>query len=122
MDALRGFALLLLCQTAGEALVRAVGVSLPGPVVGMALLGVMLRFAVLRAPVQAAAEVLLAHLSLLFVPIGVGVVGHLGVLGEHAWAIAVALVGSTWIGMTVAALLLRALWRDEPAASTAGRR
>ena len=116
MTSLRGFAVLLLCQTLGELGARGFGLPLPGPVLGMLLLLVALAWPALRAPVQAAAEVLLAHLSLLFVPIGVGVVAHLGVLGDHAPAIAAALLLSTWIGLAVSALVLRALWRDEAAA------
>jgi holin-like protein len=37
----------LLCQLAGEAIVRAVGIPVPGPVVGMALLFVLM---LVRAP------------------------------------------------------------------------
>jgi holin-like protein len=117
VNALRGFAVLLLCQTAGELLTRALALALPGPVIGLLVLGALLQLDVLRAPVQAAAEVLLAHLSLLFVPIGVGVVSHLGVLGAHAVAIVVALTLSTWIGLAVTALVLQALWREPPEAA-----
>lgn len=113
MTALRGFTVLLLCQTLGELAARGLGLRLPGPVLGMLLLLVALGWPALRAPVQAATEVLLEHLSLLFVPIGVGVVAHLGVLGHHAPAIVAALVVSTWVGLAVSALVLRALWRDE---------
>jgi holin-like protein len=120
MTALRGFTVLLLCQTLGELAARGLGLSLPGPVLGMLLLLGALAWPVLRAPVQAAAEVLLAHLSLLFVPIGVGVVAHLGMLGEHAPAIAVTLLLSTWIGLAVTALVLRALWRDGAAGAPIG--
>ena len=122
MTALQGFAVLLLCQTLGELAARGLGLPLPGPVLGMLLLLAALAWPALRAPVQAAAEALLAHLSLLFVPIGVGVVSHLGVLGHHAPAIVAALVVSTWIGLAVTALVLRALWRDDAvgAAGAAG--
>ena len=74
MNALRGLAILLLLQGAGEGLSRAFALPLPGPVVGLALLLVALRWPWLREPVAATAEFLLAHLSLLFVPVGVGVV------------------------------------------------
>jgi holin-like protein len=120
MTALRGFTVLLLCQTLGELAARGFGLPLPGPVLGMLLLLAALAWPALRAPVQAAAEALLAHLSLLFVPIGVGVVSHLGVLGHHAPAIAAALVVSTWIGLAVSALVLRALWHDEAAGVAGG--
>jgi len=118
MDALKGLTLLLLCQSAGEALARLTGVPLPGPVIGLALLGALLQLPAVRAPVEAAATPLLAHLSLLFVPVGVGVVGYLGLISQYGARMLLALVLSTWIGLLVTALVLRALWPraagDEP--------
>ena len=63
--------------------------------------------------VQAVAEFLLQHLSLLFVPVGVGVMTHLDVLGKYGARIAIVIVLSTWISLAVTALVLRALMRDE---------
>ena len=117
MEALRGLALLLLCQSAGEALSRLAGLPLPGPVMGLLLLAVLLQWPAVRAPVAAAAEPLLQHLSLLFVPVGVGVIVHLGLLGQYGARLLLAIVLSTWIGMAVTALVLRALWpADDPGA------
>jgi len=116
MDALRGLALLLLCQSAGEVLVRLTLAPLPGPVLGLLLLWALLHVDALRRPVQAAAEVLLAHLSLLFVPVGVGVVVHLELIARHGVRMAVVVVVSTWVGLVVTALVLRALLpRAQPA-------
>ncbi|WP_157267788.1 CidA/LrgA family protein [Azohydromonas aeria] len=109
MEALRGLALLLLLQALGEALARGFQLPLPGPVLGLALLLVALRVEALRAPVAAAAEALLAHLSLLFVPVGVGVITHLALLSQYGWKLLLAIVLSTWVGMAVTALVLRAL-------------
>jgi holin-like protein len=109
MDALRGLALLLLCQSAGEALSRLMRLPLPGPVVGLLLLWALLQVPALRAPVAAVAEPLLSHLSLLFVPVGVGVIAHLGLLGQFGGRMLAVIVLSTWAGMAVAALVLRAL-------------
>jgi holin-like protein len=105
-------ATLLVFQLLGEALVRALGVPVPGPVVGLALLIPLLawRPAVLEL-VRPTAQTLLQHLSLLFVPAGVGVMLHLQRLGDEALAIGVALVLSTWIGLVAAALTLQALMR-----------
>jgi len=116
MDALKGFTLLLLCQSAGEALARLVQWPLPGPVLGLVLLGVLLQWPPVRAPVEAVAQPLLGHLSLLFVPVGVGVIGHLGLVGQYGVQMLVALVLSTWVGLLVAAWVLRALLpRETPA-------
>ena len=77
MQALRGLAWLLAFQSAGELLARGLSLPFPGPVVGMVLLLLALRWQVVQAPVASCADFLLAHLSLLFVPVGVGVMTHL---------------------------------------------
>ena len=122
---LNALAALLCLQLLGEATVRGFGLPVPGPVLGMALLTValVLRPAWLTA-LKATAHGLLQHLSLLFVPAGVGVMLHLQRLGEEAWAIGVALVLSTWIGMAVSALTMVWLMRRSapPAGPATGRR
>ena len=112
MEALRGLAWLLLAQSAGEALVRLAGAPLPGPVLGLLLMLVALRWEAVRRSVGAAADVLLAHLSLLFVPVGVGVITHLDVLRQHGFGLLAVIALSTWIGLAVSALTLRALMRS----------
>ena len=51
-------------------------------------------------------QFLLSHLSLLFVPVGVGVMTHLGLLGQYGVRMLVVIVLSTWIGLAVTALVL----------------
>jgi putative effector of murein hydrolase LrgA (UPF0299 family) len=120
MKALQGFAWLLVLQSAGEALARLLKLPFPGPVVGMVLLLVALRWSLVRDSVAAVAEFLLAHLSLLFVPVGVGVMTHLGLLGQYGLRMAVVIVLSTWVGLGVTALVLRALMHgDRPDAGLA---
>jgi len=111
VTALQGLALLLLLQTAGEGLVRALALPLPGPVLGLAMLLPLLGWAPVAQRVEAVAAVLLQHLSLLFVPVGVGVIVHLGALAPVGWPLLVVIVVSTWVGMAVTALVLRALLR-----------
>lgn len=88
--------LILLCQLGGEVFVRGFSLPMPGPVVGLVLLLALLlardRFAALaRGPLQGggvenASRVLVANLSLLFVPAGVGVVQKLDLVAEHGIA------------------------------------
>jgi len=121
MELLKGLTLLLLCQTAGELLSRAFALPLPGPVLGLLLMLVLLRWPLVRQPVEAAATPLLAHLSLLFVPVGVGVVAHLGLISQYGLRMLVVLVLSTWVGLLVTGLVLKAMWgRDDAAGEAEG--
>jgi len=110
MDTLKGLTLLLLCQSAGEALARLLHLPLPGPVLGLVLMALLLQWPAVRGPVEAAATPLLQHLSLLFVPVGVGVVAHLGLITQYGPRMLLALLLSTWIGLLVTALVLQRLW------------
>ena len=103
--------LILLCQLIGEVFVRGLGLPMPGPVVGLLLLLLLLlardRFVVLaRGPLQgdgveSASRGLLAHLSLLFIPAGVGVVQKLDLLADHGIAILAILAISVVITLLV---------------------
>ena len=109
MSALRGLAILLVLQALGEALTHALALPIPGPVLGLVLLLAALQLAWVRVPVGAAAELLLAHLSLLFIPVGVGVITHLDLVSRYGLRLAAVIVLSTWLGIAVTALVLRAL-------------
>jgi holin-like protein len=107
---LTALTVLLVYQLVGEVTVVALRLPIPGPVVGMALLFVTLivRGAV-NEDLRQTANGLLQHLSLLFVPAGVGVMAHLGRL-THEWLpITVSLVLSTLATIAVTALVMRAL-------------
>ncbi len=114
MPALRGFALLLVLQTLGEVLVHALGWLVPGPVMGLLLLFAALGWPPLRAPVEAAAQVLLTHLSLLFVPVGAGIILHVDLLARYGVELVATLVLSTAIGIAVTAGVLQTLMRRWP--------
>jgi putative effector of murein hydrolase LrgA (UPF0299 family) len=109
---LAGLLLLLACQLAGEAVARGLGLGVPGPVLGMALLAVILlgrpSLQTTAAPV---ANTLLANLSLLFVPAAVGVVQVLPLLATEGVAIAAAILVSTVASLMVTALTFRAMVR-----------
>lgn len=110
MSALHGLAWLLVCQSVGELLARGLHLPLPGPVLGMLGLVALLAWPPVRAAVGAAAEVLLAHLSLLFVPVGVGVMTHGALLADVGGRLLLALALSTLVGLAVTAWVARALW------------
>lgn len=105
--------ILLLCQLAGELIARVLHLPVPGPVIGMVLLfvGLLVRGGV-PTPLQDTAGGILRHLSLLFVPAGVGVMAHLHRLGTEALPIAAALFGSTLLGVVLTAWVMNAVSRS----------
>ena len=111
MQALQGLAWLLALQSAGEALSHFLHLPFPGPVVGMVLLLGALRWPLVREPVALCADFLLSHLSLLFVPVGVGVMTHLALVSQYGLRMLVVIVLSTWIGLGITALLMNWLQR-----------
>ena len=106
MKGLRGLAWLLVFQSIGEVLARGFALPLPGPVLGLMLLLAALRFPLVREPVGECADFLLSHLSLLFIPVGVGVMTHLALLSQYGGRMLFVIVLSTWIGMGVTVLVL----------------
>jgi putative effector of murein hydrolase LrgA (UPF0299 family) len=109
---MRAFTLILICQLIGELIVNALGLPIPGPVVGMALLFVGLRLrGETPADFASGADTLLRNLSLLFVPAGVGVMALGAVIGQAATPIATVILVSTLLGIAAAALTMRALTR-----------
>ena len=111
---------LLLYQLAGEVLARVLSLPVPGPVIGMALLfGTLVVRGYLGRPIpqpmQQTANVLLQHLSLLFVPAGTGIMIYLQLIAEEWLPITAALLVSTVGGMAMTALILKALMgRQQP--------
>ena len=105
---LRAITILLVFQLIGEVISQVFALPIPGPVVGMGLLFVAL--ALPRVPserMREPAQNLLQHLSLLFVPAGVGVMLHGQRVAAEWLPIVVALVLSTVIAIAVAALTTR---------------
>ena len=101
---IRAFGILLVCQLAGEVAVGLTGMPVPGPVVGLALLlGVLLVRGRVGTELSSTAQGLLRHLSLLFVPAGVGFIAHVDRLGGDLPALAVGVVVSTLLTLAVTA-------------------
>lgn len=103
---IRGFAVLLALQFLGEVLSRRFALPIPGNVLGMGLLLVALWMKIVRAEwVEEAAELLLSHLALFFVPAGVGVMVYFDLIGRQWLPIVVATVVSTFVVMAVTGLV-----------------
>lgn len=100
---LKTFGLLLGCQLIGEVAVRGLGVPIPGPVVGLAFLLIALcTVPSLSEDLRSTIGVILANLSLMFVPAGVGVIGNLEALSSDWLALLVILTLSTTFSMLAA--------------------
>ncbi|MGC8524455.1 MAG: CidA/LrgA family protein [Acidibrevibacterium sp.] len=113
----QGVTVLLICQFIGEVLTRALALPVPGPVLGMLILlaGLALggRAGKSAPEVKRAAEGLLSHLGLLFVPAGVGVITELDVLGANWLAVVLTLFGSTMAGLIVTGVVMQRLARPD---------
>ncbi|WP_336365985.1 CidA/LrgA family protein [Marinobacter sp. C2H3] len=108
MQFLNGITLLLVYQLVGEIIVRLLGVPIPGPVLGMVMLflTLMVRGAV-PAALDQASGALLSHLSLLFVPAGVGMMVHFHRIAAEWVPITLSLLLSTAITLVATALIMQ---------------
>lgn len=106
MMPLKGFTVLLLFQAAGELLTRIAHLPFPGPVLGMLLLTPCLVSRAIREPVEACANFLLSHLSLLFIPVSVGLMTQLTLLRAYGIQLVLVLVISCMVGLLVTGWLL----------------
>ncbi|MBE9066238.1 CidA/LrgA family protein [Leptolyngbya cf. ectocarpi LEGE 11479] len=108
MNFLNGITWLLLYELVGEVSVLMLPIPIPGPVVGMVLLFLTL---LLRgrstAALDAAGTTLLSHLSLLFVPAGVGLMVHFERIAQEWVAIGTALVLSTGVAIATTAITMQ---------------
>lgn len=108
--------LIFCCQLAGEFIIGATGLSIPGPVLGMVFLFCfLLARGSIPNDLNSVADGLLNHLSLLFVPAGVGIMLHFKLLGDDLFAISIALIVSTVLTVIVTAVLMRRLSRGSKA-------
>ena len=111
---------LLACQLAGEILVRALLIPLPGPVAGLGLLFAYLTWRgrgqsdpaeAIPPDLGTVCDALLRNLALLFIPAAVGVVQYLDLLRRFAGAIALTIALSTLLTLVVTAASFRLVSR-----------
>lgn len=110
---INGLMWLMACQLVGEVIVRLLDVPVPGPVIGMVVLfGLLqLRRSGDDATVVRAADGLLRHLQLLFIPAGVGVIVYLDAIRDNAVPIVGAMLISWFLGLALVAWTVVALER-----------
>ena len=102
-DLARGAVVLLACLFVGDAVSSALHLPLPGSVVGMVLLAAALRSGLLPlAWVRPAADALIRHMQLLYIPPGVGVMAYFGLI-RREW---LPLVAAGVVGMAAVLLVV----------------
>ncbi|GHB09805.1 CidA/LrgA family protein [Salinicola rhizosphaerae] len=112
MGLIVGMSILLGCQFLGEVISRWLALPVPGPVLGMLILliGLMIRGSV-PSSLRTMGEGLLKYLTLLFVPAGVGLIEHFGLIGREIWILTITLVLSTAVTLLVTSQTLQRLAR-----------
>ncbi len=104
MHFINGLTIILIYQLLGEVAVRLLAVSVPGPVLGMLLLLLTLLLKPkIHKSIDTVADGLLSHLSLLFVPAGVGIMLYFNLIASQWVPIVIAILAGTMITMLVSA-------------------
>ncbi len=117
---LEGLTILISLQFLGEILAGVTRLPIPGPVIGLGLLaGYALWRGAMPAAIEVAGDSILKHLSLLFVPAGVGLIAFGERLLSEGLRLAIVLVASTALTMAVTALAFRFLTRSPAEAEAA---
>lgn len=100
---LRSLFIIFFFQLLGEAIQKFFEINIPGPVIGLILLLLVFIFFIKSAPpfrkikkeISETSHQIINYLSLLFVPIGVGVVMHINYLGDNLFKIlAIIIIGT----------------------------
>ncbi|OTA16416.1 membrane protein [Xenorhabdus vietnamensis] len=101
---LRAFALLYLCLIAGNIISVRLPFSLPGSIIGLLLLFCLLAFQLIPSHwVKPGCSLLMKNMTLLFLPIGVGIMDYYSQLSQQMFPILLSCIVSTFIVMIVVA-------------------
>ncbi|MDD7303782.1 MAG: CidA/LrgA family protein [Prevotellaceae bacterium] len=99
---IRQCAILFGCLAVGELIVHLSGIPLPASVVGMLVLTLLLELGWVKLSwVQGMSDFLVANIGFFFVPAGVGLMLHFGVIKASCWPIVVSTIASTLIVLVV---------------------
>ena len=115
---LRGFFVILLFQLIGEVIQKFFALVIPGPVIGLIFLLFTLiylrrvkikKILNVKKDVMSTATAITSYLSLLFVPIGVGVVMHISYLEKNLYQVLGVVVIGTMLTVGITAKLMEYL-------------
>jgi len=99
---LKSLFIIFLFQLVGEAIQKFFEINIPGPVIGLILLLLFFIYFLksssskkIKKQISETSHQIIGYLSLLFVPIGVGVVMHINYLGDNLFKIlAIIIIGT----------------------------
>ena len=100
---LRSLFIIFFFQLLGEAIQKFFEINIPGPVIGLILLLLVFIFFIknaspfrkIKKEISETSHQIIKYLSLLFVPIGVGVIMHINYLGDNLFKIlAIIIIGT----------------------------
>lgn len=115
MKGIMGFAILIGFNFAGVWVHNAFHIPLPGNVLGLVLFLAALGLKIVRLEwVETAAELLLKHMLLFFIPYVVGIMAFFPVLGAHWVSIFAGIIGSTLAVLYVTGLVAKKMQSPMP--------
>ncbi len=102
--------ILLFFQLVGEGVVHYFHLFIPGPVMGMVFFFLALLFVPsLKGKTENLGAFITNHLSLFFIPAGVGVIEYFDLFGQYGPAIVITIILSTTITIVATALIFNTL-------------
>ncbi|HEJ9686345.1 TPA: CidA/LrgA family protein [Proteus mirabilis] len=112
---IRSFFILYLCLFAGNLISALLPFAVPGSIVGLLILFGLLAFQLIPLRwVKPGSNILLKNMSLLFIPIGVGVMNYYNLLSQQLFPIVLACVVSTFAVMALVAYCSHYVHRERP--------
>lgn len=112
---LRAFAILYFCLIVGNLISTLLPFAIPSSIVGMLILFALLALQIIPAHwAQPGCSILLKNMTILFVPIGVGIMNYYDLLSQQLIPIVVSCVVSTLIVMIVVAISSNYIHKERP--------
>ena len=111
---LRSLFIIFFFQLLGEAIQKFFEINIPGPVIGLVLLLLVYIFFLdsstqykkIKKKISNTSHQIINYLSLLFVPIGVGVVMHINYLGDNLFQILAIIIFGTLATLVFTAFIM----------------
>ena len=110
---LRSLFIIFFFQLLGEAIQKFFEINIPGPVIGLVLLLLVYIFFLdssqykkIKKEISNTSHQIINYLSLLFVPIGVGVVMHINYLGDNLFQILAIIIFGTLATLVFTAFIM----------------